>query len=99
MRIDCKSAKEILQKDILNIASKQVFAGWQAILLVFDFAIKSLNGFTNSLPDFLTTEFLQEIPCYQNPPKNTKPKPLPNPPYHKKLPLNDKLLQIKLGLI
>ena len=37
VRIDCKSAKHVLEKDVQNIASKQIFARWQAILSVFDF--------------------------------------------------------------
>ena len=59
LRIDCKSAKEILQKDVQNIASKQIFARWQAILSIFDFKIEFIKGNENSLPDFLTREFLQ----------------------------------------
>lgn len=58
IRIDCKSAKEILLKDVKNIASKQIFARWQAILSVFDFDIEFIRGECNSLPDFLTREFL-----------------------------------------
>ena len=30
--VDCKNTKEILQKDVKNIVSKQIFARWQAIL-------------------------------------------------------------------
>jgi len=45
-------------KDVQNIASKQIFARWQAILSVFDFTIEYLRGSNNSLPDFLTREFL-----------------------------------------
>jgi hypothetical protein len=59
LRIDCKSAKEILQKDVKNIVSKQIFARWQAILSSFDFDIEYIKGENNSLPDFLTREFLQ----------------------------------------
>ena len=59
LRIDCKSAKEILQKNVQNIASKQVFARWQAILSIFYFDIEFIKGNENSLPDFLTREFLQ----------------------------------------
>jgi len=81
LRIDCKSAKDILQKDILNIASKQIFVRWQAILLVFDFDVEFLNGSSNSLPDFLARGFLQGIPLCQDP-KKTKAKPLPKPPIH-----------------
>ena len=59
IRIDCKSAKEVLEKDVKNIVSKQIFARWQAILSVFDFQIEHIRGESNSLPDFLTREFLQ----------------------------------------
>ena len=59
IRVDCKSAKEVLQKDVQNLVSKQSFARWQAILSVFDFDIEYIKGETNSIPDFLTREFLQ----------------------------------------
>ena len=59
LRVDCKSAKEVLQKDVKNLVSKQIFARWQAILSVFDFEIEFIKGENNSLPDFLTREFLQ----------------------------------------
>ena len=59
LRVDCKSAKEILQKDVKNIVSKQIFARWQALLSSFDFDIDFIKGENNSLPDFLTREFLQ----------------------------------------
>ena len=62
VRVDCKSAKDILQKDVKNLASKQIFARWQAILNVFDFNIEYIKGSSNSLPDYLTREFLQKIP-------------------------------------
>jgi len=39
--------------------SKQIFARWQAILSAFDFEIEFIKGVNNSLPDFLTKEFLQ----------------------------------------
>jgi len=58
-RIDCKSAKEILQKDVQNLVCKQIFARWQTILSAFDFDIEFIKGINNSLPDFLTREFLQ----------------------------------------
>ncbi|XP_057990551.1 uncharacterized protein LOC131172936 [Hevea brasiliensis] len=58
IRVDCKSAKEILLKDVKNIASKQIFARWQAILSVFDFDTEFIKGESNSLPDFLSREFL-----------------------------------------
>jgi len=59
IRIDCKSAKHVLEKDVQNIASKQIFARWQAILSVFDFDLEFIKGSQNSIPDFLTHEFLQ----------------------------------------
>ena len=59
VRIDCKSAKHVLEKDVQNIASKQIFARWQAILSVFDFDFEFIEGSQNSIPDFLTREFLQ----------------------------------------
>ena len=67
--IDCKSVKEILQKDVKNLVSKQIFARRQAILSAFDFDIEFIKGTNNSLPDFLTREFLQgksnKIVCLQ----------------------------------
>ena len=59
IRVDCKSAKEVLQIDVQNRISKQSFARWQAILSVFDFDIEYIKGETNSILDFLTREFLQ----------------------------------------
>ena len=37
VRVDCKAAKDVLQKDVKNLVSKQIFARWQAILSCFDF--------------------------------------------------------------
>jgi hypothetical protein len=59
IRIDCKSAKHVLEKDVQNIASKQVFARWQSILSVLYFDIEYIKRSQNSIPDFLTREFLQ----------------------------------------
>jgi len=59
IKVDCKSAKDILQKDVKNLSSKQIFARRQAILSVFDFEIEYIKGTLNSLPDYLTREFLQ----------------------------------------
>ena len=50
--------QEILQKDVQNLVSKQIFARWQAILSVFDFEIEFIKGSSNVLPDFLSWEFL-----------------------------------------
>ncbi|XLU94285.1 hypothetical protein S245_008637, partial [Arachis hypogaea] len=30
-RVDCKSAKDVLQNDVKNLASKQIFARWEII--------------------------------------------------------------------
>ena len=59
IRIDCKSAKYVLEKDVENIESKHIFAQWQSILSVFYFEIEYIKGSQNSIPDFLTCEFLQ----------------------------------------
>ena len=59
LRIDCKSAKDVLQKDVKNLASKQIFARWQALLSIFEFDIEFIKGNSNNIPDFLTREFLQ----------------------------------------
>ena len=57
IRVDCKSAKKVLQKDVQNLVSKQSFARWKFILSVFYFDIEYIKGETNSIPDFLTREF------------------------------------------
>ena len=62
LRIDCKSAKSVLEKDVKNLASKQIFARWQAILSVFDFEIEHIRGENNCLSDFLTRVYLQDSP-------------------------------------
>ena len=43
LRIDCKSAKYAIEKDVENIASKHIFTRWQAILSVFDFDIEYIK--------------------------------------------------------
>ena len=59
LRIDYTAAKFILEKDVQNLASKYIFARWQALLAIFEFDIEYVPGLENSLPDFLTREFLQ----------------------------------------
>ena len=59
IRVYCKSAKEVLQKDVQNLVSKQSFARWPAILSVFDFDIEYIKGETNLILGFLTREFPQ----------------------------------------
>ena len=44
LRIDCKSAKEIVEKDVKNLAAKQIFARWQALLSIFEFDMKERKG-------------------------------------------------------
>jgi hypothetical protein len=50
---------QICKIHIKNIASKQIFAQWQVVLSAFDFDIEYIKGSDNSIPDFLTREFLQ----------------------------------------
>ena len=59
LRIDCKSAKYVIEKDVENIDLKHIFDWWQAILSVFDFDIKYVKGPQNNILDFLTCEFLE----------------------------------------
>ncbi|GAV58815.1 LOW QUALITY PROTEIN: SAC3 domain-containing protein, partial [Cephalotus follicularis] len=52
-------SNSILTKDVKNLASKQIFARWQGIQSSFYFTIEHIKGNSNSLPDYLTREFLQ----------------------------------------
>jgi hypothetical protein len=54
-----KVRKDVLFKDVKNIAFKQIFARWHSILSSFDFEIEHIKGEANCIPDFLTREFLQ----------------------------------------
>ncbi|KAL3510958.1 hypothetical protein ACH5RR_030359 [Cinchona calisaya] len=56
---DSHSVKFMFNKDFKNDTSKQMFARWQAQLTPFDFEIFYKKGSENSLPDFLSREFLQ----------------------------------------
>ena len=60
LRIDCSAAKHILKKYVKNLVLKQIFAKWQSELSSFDFEIGYIKGEHNSLPNFLTREFLQD---------------------------------------
>ena len=60
LRVDCSAAKQVLKKDVKILVSKQIFARWQSELSSFDFSIEYIKGSNNSLPDFLTREFLQD---------------------------------------
>nr|KYP66250.1 Copia protein [Cajanus cajan] len=44
---------------VKNLVSKHIFARWQALLSCFDFEIEHIKGEANTLPDYLTREFLQ----------------------------------------
>ena len=59
IRTDCKAAPNVLENDVKNLVLKQIFSRWQVILSCFDFTIEHIKGELNSLPDFLTREFLQ----------------------------------------
>ena len=63
LRIDCKSANYVIEKNVENIVSKHIFARWQAILsfFFFNFDIEYIKGSQNAVPDFLTHEFLQRL--------------------------------------
>jgi len=46
-------------KGFKHDASKIMFARWQAQLAPFDFDIQYKKGIDNSLPDFLSREYIQ----------------------------------------
>ena len=52
LRIDCSSAKSIIEKDVKNLVAKNIFAGWQAQLSSFEFRIEYIKGENNSLADY-----------------------------------------------
>lgn len=58
IKTDCNSAKFMFNKDFKHDVSKQMFARWQAHLAPFDFDIVYKKGEDNSLPDFLTREYI-----------------------------------------
>ena len=53
--LDCKSTKDVLQKDIKNLASKQILLDNK----LFDFEIEYIKGLSNFGLDFFTRELLQ----------------------------------------
>ena len=61
LRVDCKSSKQILQKDVRNIVSKQIFARWQALSTSLDFQIDLLK-----VKIILYQIFLPENSCSVN---------------------------------
>ena len=60
IKTDCQAAKFMFNKDFKHDVSKQMFSRWQANLACFDFEIQYKKGEDNSLPDFLTREYLQD---------------------------------------
>ena len=74
LRVDYRSAKPILQKDVKNIASKHIFARWQAILSNFDFQIEYIKG-ENPIPNYLTREFFRVHKTMAPKKKTQTPKP------------------------
>ena len=58
IRTDCSAAKFMFNKDFKHDVSKQMFARWQAHLAPFNFSIEYIKGETNSLPDFLSREYI-----------------------------------------
>ncbi|CAJ2670994.1 unnamed protein product [Trifolium pratense] len=75
LRIDCSSAKSIIEKDVKTLVAKHIFASWQAQLSAFEFDIQYIKGENNSLADYLTREFLQGDWTSVG-----KPRQLPAPP-------------------
>ena len=61
LRIDYKATKDVIENDVKNIVSKQIFARRKAIISVFDFDIEYIKGELNYLSDFLTRELLQGL--------------------------------------
>jgi len=58
LRIDCKSAREVLQKDVQNLVSKQYLPDGKQIYPHLTLKL-NLSKELTILPDFLTREFLQ----------------------------------------
>ena len=71
------SAKHVLEKDVQNIESKQVFARWQSILSVFDFDIEYIKGSQNSI---LTSSLVNFYRTKMADKKPQKPSSSRNPP-------------------
>nr|KYP44595.1 polyprotein [Cajanus cajan] len=67
LRIDCKSAKEVLEKDVKNLVSKQIFARWQS-LISYDFSPSYLNQ-TRKLPNTLKTPLENKFTVLAHTPK------------------------------
>jgi len=59
IKTDAQSVKYMFDKDFKHDASKLIFTRWQAQLAPFDFEIQYKKGVDNSLPDFLSREYIQ----------------------------------------
>ena len=73
LRIDCKSAKYVIEKDIENIASKHIFARWQAILSVFYFDIDKTPDSNNQIVKVEPASPINTVNCFTT--LGTIPKP------------------------
>ena len=65
LKIDCKAAKYILQKDVKNLVSKQIFARWQVLLSNFEIALTVAGGFSIESGDILNCSsilFIYDFP-------------------------------------
>ena len=51
--------KKFLTKDIRK-AGEAKFSRWQALFANFDFDVEHIKGEENSLPDFLSREYIQD---------------------------------------
>ena len=60
LHIDCKSTKTIFQENIQELVAQQIFEKWQNILPSLSFEIEFVQGFHNSLPNFLKRKFYQK---------------------------------------
>ncbi|KAK9134325.1 hypothetical protein Syun_013655 [Stephania yunnanensis] len=59
IRVDCQSAKSIFSKDVKNLAAKQVFARWQAILSILILILHIYQGNQILFLTFCLLNFLQ----------------------------------------
>jgi len=58
IKTDAQSVKFMFDKDFKHDASKLIFSRWQTQLVPFDFEIHYKKGSDNSIPDFLSKEYL-----------------------------------------
>ena len=58
LRTNASAMKKVLTKDIRR-AGEVKFSRWQALFANFDFDVEHIKGEENSLPDFLSREYIQ----------------------------------------